>query len=131
MSVLDMVTGSIGGTKSYYDRRYVWVPCENHPDGRIGSLTIICQKGKWGRPSDDSDTYGVQDAHGKFPNGVRGFFLKNDTDDSQPDIYECIVGSDDSGLVHDRCTCPASQCRVPTPCKHKSVLSELISLGHL
>lgn len=132
MSVLDLVTGDLGATKSYYSRRFAWIALDGAADHRLGSLSIVCQKGKWGRPSDDIDTYGVQeDESTGYPQGVRGFYLKNDTDPDQHEVYLVVVGSDPTGLVHEECGCKAYQCKVPSKCKHLSAIEKLVEDGVL
>lgn len=133
-SVIDIVTGELGATLTYSSRRYCWVPTEpaTAPDNRIGTLTLVCQKGKRGRASDDVDSYGVQeDGETDYPPGVRGFYLKNDTDPIQDEVYLVVVGTDAGGQVHERCRCKAFLCKVPQPCKHRDAMNKLIEDGVL
>ncbi len=129
-AALEMTTGELGATKTYTSRRFVWVPHKWHVDGRLGTLTLVLQRGKRGRGTDDIDSYGVQETGERYPAGVRGFYLKNDTDPEQEDVYECVVGSIDNGLVIDRCTCKAAKCKIDN-CKHRDFFNHAIEEGIL
>lgn len=130
--VLDMVSGRLEPTATYARRDWVWFPAAPgaHPDGRIGSLTIVLQHSRRAGAKQETDTYGLDEEHDTgFPEGVRSFLLANDTDPEQPDVYRCVIGSDAGGLVHDRCTCRAGS--TGKDCKHKDVINHLISEGVL
>lgn len=128
--ILDMVTGSLEPTATYQRRDWIWIPAAPgvYDDDRIGSLTILLQKGKGGNCKPEVDTYGVQeDLHTDRPAGARVFLLRNDTDPDQPDVYACTVGADHRGEIHQRCTCRAGE--NGKACKHTAALLAMIEEG--
>lgn len=125
--ILDMVTGSLEPTATYARRDWIWIPAAPgvYDDDRIGSLTIVLQKGKGGNCKPEVDTYGVQECHHTDrPAGARVFLLRNDTDAEQPDVYACTVGADHRGEIHSRCTCEAG--KRGKVCKHTCALNALL-----
>ena len=125
--VLDMTQGVLEPTATSARREWIWIPAAPgvYDDGRIGSLTILLQKGRGGHCRPEVDTYGVdEDLAAARPAGCRVFLLRNDTDDSQPDVYACVVGMDHRGEIHQRCTCRAAE--MGKACKHTATLLAML-----
>lgn len=113
----------LGPTKTYTRRRAGWfVGPGEHSDHRTGTLRIVCQVGAHPGNRDSVNEYGVvEEFDEKLPVGLeRSFLLRNDTDETQRDVYRCSVGP-----IGALCTCPAGDFRLP--CKHASALSKLIA----
>jgi hypothetical protein len=125
MTATDIATGELPPTSTYHKRRWCWVPVPS--TDRIGTLTIVLQKGRRGRGTDEIDSYGVQeDADPAFPaHDIRVFLLKNDTDLDQHEVYAVVVGES-----HQSCSCKAAKCKTPS-CKHADTLTQLVAEGLL
>ncbi len=121
----------LGATDSYHRRRALWFP-KPAPDGRLGTVRIICQKGKNPGASDCVDNYGVQENTADPIPGCREFLLLNDTDpieegEVRDEVYKVLVTAHAEG-----CTCRAGLSRRNAgKCKHCAVVRKLIDEGKL
>ncbi len=128
MSVLDLLCGDLKPTATYARRSWVWMPTAGRyeqGDDRVGTLTIVQQKSRRAGAKQESDSYAVVEESAFGYPGGRLFLLMNETDDTQEDVYRCVVGG-----PGEHCTCTAGNCKVGH-CKHRSSLAAIIAEGGL
>ena len=130
-AALDMATGSLGATKTYARRDWVWLPCGpwDYPDHRIGTLTLVMQKSRRAGAVQEVDHYAVQEETDEaLPEGIRSFLLENETKPHPDGPYRCVVGA-----LRETCSCKAGQIDRPrveeVGCKHRSAIAALINEG--
>lgn len=116
MNVLDTITGELGTTKTYKGGRFfVWTPGSD-----LGHLTIKLQRAAGCGRKIEVDTYAVKE----IP--IRGldrmFLLVNLADAAE---HQLLIGP------NEQCTCPAAECKVPEPCKHRAAMRHLVESGIL
>lgn len=127
LQILEMITGECTPTKTYAQRRWVFVPADSsHPDwdGSYGHLKIVMQKTGGGFAKAETFRYLVEEQYNHGKPG-RVFILVKQDDPNAESPYECFV-ADDERLAN--CTCKAGKCRVPD-CKHDAVLRGVIEQG--
>jgi hypothetical protein len=115
----------LGPTAAYPRRRAGWFAGPRPGAPRLGTLRVV--QDKKGRTADAADVaeYAVRETLDAVPAGVRTFALLGDGDGAEE--YRATVGSDERGLVWDRCTCKAG--RHAKRCKHLDALAAFISEG--
>lgn len=113
-----VLSGKLDPTATYAARRWKWVAC---PQLTVAGLLEIVQVFRRRRDF-ESDLYLVEDA-GQVPGG-RLLRLLNSTDESQEDVYECVVG------ITPQCSCKAGRTRTPV-CKHRDACAALLAAGGL
>ena len=115
--ILDKIGGDLQPTLTYARREWEWVPTG---DGD-GVLTIRLWKGERAGSKCESDTYQVQEEHSPGCRG-RSFLLLNLTDESQSDVYRCVVGG-----PYQHCTCTAGSVKRIESCKHRDALKAMLA----
>lgn len=129
LSYTDMIRDVIPPTKTYHLREVMFVPGDG--DDGIGRLTLKLQHRRGINRAYDLDSYVLdRDTPEPNDNGGNAFLLKNITDETQDEIYRCVIG----GLnAVPRCTCTAAKCKVPGEkgitdgCKHRDALGYLLA----
>ncbi len=130
--MLTITTNELEPTLTYAHRSYVWFSDGTGevimPGGEVvpglGKLTVKMRHGRRWNCKTEIDTYAVEEVDAE-EFGTRLFVLLNLTDKTQPEPYRVTVG----GM--NRCRCMAGRCRVPSGCKHRDSVADLIESGDL
>ena len=125
LDVLSYQSGTLGPTATYQRRSWLWIPGGDPASDPLGQLTIQLQHGNRAGCKVESDTYWVEEVEPERGPG-RAFLLLNKTDPDQPDVYRVEILDDER---MDWCKCKATQCKVPSKCKHTAACRHLITEG--
>ena len=115
------ITGQLEANKTYKQRRWTWIRCNDPRAEDDGTLTIVQRRSTRPGTKIEEDSYAVREMPLQFGYG-RVFHLLNLHDADQPDVYETVITPRGTS-----CTCKAGLCRLT--CKHVEVLQAVIESG--